>query len=158
MLWSRSAARLLSLRAALAAGGLATALVLAGCGSSGIDGAPTCTDGELTLTGDVGGMTVNLSDKFKGGLKQSMDGELNVTLSKGGLVDLTWSPAVDNGATTEVGGKLAIPGIPGGALCVGPTSELEVESPGSTTFHLTNLTYCETGGAVAGDVYGCISL
>jgi hypothetical protein len=153
-----SSASILSLRAlpmvALAALGLA----LAGCGG-GIDGAPTCDAKKANLQGQVGSDTVNVAASFSGGLKQANgSGSLKGTLGDGnGSLDLEWSSVVADGDQTAVTGTLSLSQVQGGAFCVGDGSILEVASSGNNSFHLTNLTNCQSGGSLPGDILGCVS-
>jgi hypothetical protein len=154
----RGPATTLSLRAVRVAAALALGLALAGCGG-GIEGAPTCDAKKANLQGQVGANTVAVDAGFSGGLKQSdKGGTLAGTFgSSMGSISLTWPSQVADGVQTPVGGQLSLQSVMGGAVCVGDGSILEVESSGSNSFHLTNLTNCESGGSLPGDILGCIS-
>jgi hypothetical protein len=126
-----------------------------GC-SSGIDGVPTCDAKKLVVTGESEGRTIAIDSTFTGGLTQDKtSGMMTLALNSQSSFVLTWNAVLETGAATTVTGS--VEGVPGGPLCYGGDSEVELGGD-SVTFHLEALHACDASSVVLGEIFGCAGL
>jgi hypothetical protein len=131
--------------------------LVAGC-SSGIDGVPDCAKDKLVVTGSSAERKVDINATFSSGqLEQPGDtgGTMTLALANDSVFTLRWDTTLENDTATVVTGS--VNGVPGGPLCFGADSEIEIGSD-ATTFHLMALHACDASSIVPGELFGCAGL
>jgi hypothetical protein len=122
-----------------------------GCSDS-IDGAPSCSDKQLVVTGQSSGRDISIDQSVSGGATQtSSGGTMTLNLDAQAAFTLTWDSVLDSGDVTTVNGS--VNGIPGGPFCYGGDSQVEIGD--TVTFHLAGLHDCNASSIVLGEVFGC---
>lgn len=145
--------------------GLAMIAILGGLAlgcSDGINGVPTCDAKKLVVTGQSAGRRISIDSSFTGGLTQTdadagaqTGGIMTLALNDQSTFTLTWNTVLETGSATTVTGL--VDGVPGGPLCYGGDSQVELGSD-SVTFHLQDLHACDASSVVLGEIFGCAGL